>query len=165
MDSNIKKIALRMIPYGLYVLTSRSEDGQIAASTINWVSQASFEPPLISVCVKVDSNAYTIIKDSKIFALNTLGKDQGEIAYKFFKSLQPEGNSIGGESFRISESGTPLFDFCIASIECSVVGTLEKGDHSLILGEVTNASVNRSISGRPDDEILTLKDLGVFYGG
>ena len=37
------KTALRMIPYGLYVLTSESKDGRIAAATINWVTQASFK--------------------------------------------------------------------------------------------------------------------------
>ena len=42
MDANMKKTALRMIPYGLYVLTAESEDGKTAAATVNWVTQASF---------------------------------------------------------------------------------------------------------------------------
>jgi flavin reductase (DIM6/NTAB) family NADH-FMN oxidoreductase RutF len=47
------------------------------------------------------------------------------------------------------------------------VDTLEKGDHSIFLGEVVESGVNREISGRPDDEILALGDLGekTFYGG
>ena len=44
MDANEKKTALRMIPYGLYVLTAEDKGGRVAASTINWVTQASFEP-------------------------------------------------------------------------------------------------------------------------
>ena len=46
MDPAAKKTALRMIPYGLYVLTAENADGQTAAATVNWVTQASFEPPL-----------------------------------------------------------------------------------------------------------------------
>ena len=72
MDSQVKKSVLRMIPYGLYVLTSESKDGNIAAATINWVTQASFEPPLIAIGVKADSGAHEIIKESKVFALNYL---------------------------------------------------------------------------------------------
>ena len=35
MDANEKKQALRMIPYGLYVLAAESADGRVAASTVN----------------------------------------------------------------------------------------------------------------------------------
>ena len=49
MDPNAKKTTLRMIPYGLYVLTAAHPDGRVAAGTVNWVTQASFEPPLVAV--------------------------------------------------------------------------------------------------------------------
>ena len=45
MDPNVKKTTLRMIPYGLYVLTAADKGGKVAAGTVNWVTQASFEPP------------------------------------------------------------------------------------------------------------------------
>src|SRR5439155_9715356 len=76
MDPNAKKTTLRMIPYGLYVLTAAGKDGQVAAGTVNWVTQASFEPPLVAVGVKTDSHAHALIKDTKAFALNVLGKGQ-----------------------------------------------------------------------------------------
>jgi flavin reductase (DIM6/NTAB) family NADH-FMN oxidoreductase RutF len=49
MDANTKKTALRMIPYGLYVLTAKGQDDAVAAATVNWVTQASFAPPLVVV--------------------------------------------------------------------------------------------------------------------
>ena len=58
MDVNAKKTALRMIPYGLYVLTAANRSGQVAAATVNWVTQVAFEPPLVVVGVKVDSHAH-----------------------------------------------------------------------------------------------------------
>jgi len=47
------------------------------------------------------------------------------------------------------------------------MAAVEKDDHSLFVGEVVNAEVRQIPPGRPDDAILTLKDLGenVFYGG
>ena len=84
MDANAKKTALRMIPYGLYVLTAESPAG-ISAATVNWVTQASFAPPLVAVGVKVDSHAHSLIKESKTFALNVLGKGQQAMAFTFFK--------------------------------------------------------------------------------
>ena len=47
MDADAKKTALRMIPYGIYVLTGESKDGKVAASTVNWVTQTAFAPPLV----------------------------------------------------------------------------------------------------------------------
>ena len=38
MEPTARKTALRMIPYGLYVLTGEGSDGRIAASTVNWVT-------------------------------------------------------------------------------------------------------------------------------
>ena len=65
MDADAKKTALRMIPYGLYVLTAEGKDGKVAASTVNWVTQTAFQPPLVVVGVKADSGAHAIIKDSE----------------------------------------------------------------------------------------------------
>ena len=64
MDANAKKTALRMIPYGLYVLTAEARDGRVAAATVNWVTQASFEPPLVVVGVKVGSSPHTLSRAS-----------------------------------------------------------------------------------------------------
>ncbi|MEK9899308.1 MAG: flavin reductase family protein, partial [Rhodospirillaceae bacterium] len=36
-----------MIPYGIYVITAQTDGGAIAAATVNWMTQSSFDPPLI----------------------------------------------------------------------------------------------------------------------
>src|SRR5262250_983865 len=100
MDANAKKTALRMIPYGLYVLTAKGKDGAVAAATVNWVTQASFAPPLVVVGVKTDSGAHAIIKDSRAFALNILGKGQQGMAFTFFKPAKRDGQTISGAPFR-----------------------------------------------------------------
>jgi len=167
MDADAKKTALRMIPYGIYVLTSEGKDGKVAASTVNWVTQTAFQPPLVVVGVKTDSGAHAIIKDSKVFALNMLAKDQKGQAFTFFKPLEREGNSIGGEPFRKGSLGAPILEKAPAFVECQLVDTIEKGDHSIFVGEVKDAGVGVQPSGRPDDVILAMRDLGdkVFYGG
>ena len=78
MDPAAKKTALRMIPYGLYVLTAESQDGQIAAATVNWVTQASFEPPLVVVGVKTDSSAFGVIKASGACRASSCSRDTGK---------------------------------------------------------------------------------------
>jgi flavin reductase (DIM6/NTAB) family NADH-FMN oxidoreductase RutF len=167
MDANTKKTALRMIPYGLYVLTAEGKDGRVAASTVNWVTQTAFEPPLVVVGVKADSGAHSTIKESKAFALNILGKDQKDVAFTFFKPLERQGNTIGGQPFHSGSLGAPILERVPAFVECALVETVDRGDHSIFVGEVKDAGVATQPSGRPDDVTLTLKDLGdkIFYGG
>jgi len=96
-----------------------------------------------------------------------LGKGQQALAFKFFKSLEREGDTIGGEKFTRGTTGAPILASTIAAIECRLVETIERGDHSVFLGEVIDARVQQAPAGRADDATLILKDLGenVFYGG
>ena len=167
MDPAAKKTALRMIPYGLYVLTAQAKDGRVAAATVNWVTQVAFEPPLVVVGVKADSGAHEVIKESGEFALNVLGKGQQDQAFAFFKPVEREGDTIAGQSFRTEKTQAPILDCAAAWIECTLSETVEKGDHSVFIGEVVGAGVAQEPEGRPDDVTLRLKDLGekTFYGG
>ncbi len=166
MDLNEKKTVLRMIPYGLYVLTAANKD-QVAAGTVNWVTQASFQPPLVVVGVKADSFLHTIVQESGKFVLNVLGKEQQSLAFTFFKPAKREGNTISGEPFHAGVTGSPILDNCIGFAECTVVETVQKGDHTIVIGEVVNAGLNTELKGRADHATLLLGDLGenIFYGG
>lgn len=167
MDEAAKKTALRMIPYGIYVLTARGSDDSVAAATVNWVTQTSFKPPLVAVAVKADSGAHGIVKSSRAFALNVLGKGQQKLAFAFFKPASVEGDTISGEKFRAGSTGAPLLDNAAAFVECRVVNSVEGGDHTVFVAEVIEAGVAKAPSGRADDATLWMKELGdtVFYGG
>ena len=166
MDPNARKTALRMIPYGLYVLTA-AQDDRVAAATVNWVTQASFEPPLVAVGVKTDSHAHPLIKATKAFALNVLGKGQQAMAFTFFKPADKQGQTISGEPYRTGTTGAPILTNTPAYVECTLEATVEMGDHSVFVGRVVDAGLTKTPEGRADDATLWLKDLGdkVFYGG
>jgi flavin reductase (DIM6/NTAB) family NADH-FMN oxidoreductase RutF len=167
MDQDAKKTVLRMIPYGIYVLTADDDKGNVAAATVNWVTQTAFAPPLVVVGVKTDSGAYQIIKDKKTFALNMLGKDQKGAAFTFFKPTKLEDGKLSGQAVHKGTTGVPILDAAPAAVECRVTSIVEQGDHHIVVGEVVEAHLPKPISGRPDAAILEMKDLGdnVFYGG
>ena len=166
MDDDAKKTALRMIPYGIYIMTAEN-DGEVAAATVNWVTQTSFAPPLVVVGAKADSGAYTIAKAAGNFTLNMLGKGQQGMAFGFFKPATRDGESISGEPFTMGGNGAPVLDNAIASVQCKIVEIVEQGDHHILVGEVVDANVAKEPEGRADEAILEMKELGdnVFYGG
>jgi len=160
MDPEIKKQTLRLLTYGLYVLTAADGD-KVAAGTVNWLSQASFAPPLVMVGVKQASNVHRLIEQSGTFAVNILGTDQKEVASAFFGPSQVEGNCINGYAFEPGrETGAPLLTDLPAWFEARVTDAVKRGDHTVFVAEVINAGL-RDSAARP----LVMWDTGWFYGG
>ena len=103
-----KKTILRTIPYGLYVL-GVNHGGEDSAACINWVTQTSFDPPLVVMGVKKDSGAYALLKQGGKFALSFLESGQKDLAFAFFKPTSVEGNTINGAEFERGEhSNAPV---------------------------------------------------------
>jgi flavin reductase (DIM6/NTAB) family NADH-FMN oxidoreductase RutF len=167
MDADAKKTTLRMIPYGIYVMTADDGKGNVAAATVNWVTQTAFAPPLVVVGVKTDSGIYQIVKATRSFALNMLGKEHKGLAFTFFKPTKLEDGKLSGQAIRRGATGAPILADAPAAVECRVRTIIEEGDHHVVLGEVVEAHLAKPPAGRPDAAILEMKDLGdtVFYGG
>jgi flavin reductase (DIM6/NTAB) family NADH-FMN oxidoreductase RutF len=167
MNNDAKKTTLRMIPYGIYVLTADDGKGGIAAATVNFVTQSSFAPPLVVVGVKADSGAYQVVKAAGKFALNMLGKDQKALAFTFFRPADVKEGKLSGQAYRAGTTGAPILTEAPAAVECTVKTILAEGDHHIVIGEVIEAHLMKPPAGRPDAAILEMKDLGenVFYGG
>jgi flavin reductase (DIM6/NTAB) family NADH-FMN oxidoreductase RutF len=167
VNADAKKAVLRMIPYGIYVLTTDDGAGNLAASTVNWVTQSAFAPPLVVVGVKADSGTYKALKTAQTFALNMLGKDQKALAFTFFRPADLSDGKISGQAYRKGITGAPLLVDAPGALECRVTAVIEQGDHHIVVGEVVEAHLSKPFAGRPDAAILEMKDLGdnVFYGG
>lgn len=160
LDQQAKKTALRAINYGLYVLTAKHGD-ELAAAGVNWLTQASFEPPLVVVAVKADNDSHRLIEASGVFAVNVLGKDQLEIGKAFFRTSTVEGDTINGYRFEPApETGCPLIVDLPYWFECRVTDKVARGDHTVFVGETVGAGVR-------DDSVipLVLRDTGMNYGG
>jgi len=167
MDEQAKKTALRMIPYGIYVLTAGSKDGNVAAATVNWVTQTSFAPPLLALGVKTDSGVYALGREKGKMVLNMLGKGQQGPAFTFFKPAEYADGKLSGEPVKWAANGAPILENAPAAVELKLLQVVELGDHHTFIAEVTGVHLNKPIEGRPDDAVLHMKDLGekVFYGG
>ena len=159
MNEDAKKKLLRWIPHALYVLTSKT-GGQITASTVSWVTQASLKPPMVAVGLKKDSHTFDVVKHAQSFVLNFLGTGQKDVAQKFFKHVEVEGNHLGGELFQESPVlKHPVFPKMAGFVECRMVGTVDKGDHAVVVAEVIEAECG------PLEGPLLLSSTGWHYGG
>ena len=158
LDLDAKKTLLRKIPHGLFVCGVCDGD-DVNGFTASWVTQGSFDPPLVVMGVRADSTSHGIIEKTGRFSLNVLRADQKDLAAVFFKPQKAIGGRFEAAPFQLGELGLPLLDDAIGGIECELVGQIKHGDHTVFVGEVKTA---RLIA---DGDALTLSSTGWNYGG
>jgi len=169
MNAAAKQTVLRHFAYGLYALTVKRE-GDEHGVTANWVSQASFEPPMVVVAVESTSRMIEMIRDAHHFAISVFHEGQRDVAEKLGRGPGGAGGAGGawGASPKLKGiktkpgpvSGAPVLADALGWVECRVVATLPSGDHTLVLGEVVEAGVEHE-GARP----LTLQASGLTYTG
>ena len=157
-DLEAKKTLLRKIPHGLFICGVR-EDDEINGFTASWVTQGSFEPPLVVMAVRSEGSSHGIIQRTKKFSLNILREDQKDLAAVFFKPQKALGGRFESAPFKFGELGLPLLEEAIGSVECELVGQIEHGDHTVFVGEVKSANLIA------DGNALNLDQTGWSYGG
>ena len=158
LDLDAKKTLLRKIPHGLFICGVREGD-EVNGFTASWVTQGSFQPPLVVMGVRADSTSHGIIERTGCFSLNVLRADQKDLAAVFFKPQKAMGGRFEAAPFQEGELGLPLLDDAIGGVECSVIGQLKHGDHTVFVGEVKSARL------LADGEALNLASTGWNYGG
>ena len=153
-----KRTVLRQLTYGLYVVTVAAGDER-GAFTANWLSQASFDPPLVMVSVERDSHSLPLIRQAGRFAVNVLETGQRELAGHFGKKARHVGDKLAGIPHHQSPSGQPILDQALGYVVCAVSGELDAGDSVIVLGEVVEARVLR------EGEPLTMREAGFRHAG
>jgi len=141
---------------GIYVLTVKCDDilnGMIAS----WVTQVSYEPPLILVAVHPNRYSHNLMKKSEAFALHVLDKSQKEML-KRFKGPDPEKKFID-LSWETKKTGAPILEDCMSWFELQVKEHHNPGNHTLFIGEVINSGVNS-----PGTPLCTLEYDGMYIG-
>ncbi len=158
MDEALKKEALRLFTYGLYAVTT-GDATQWNAFTANWVSQVSFDPPLIVVSVENASVSLPLIRRTGHFAVNIYSADQRDLAGLLGKSLARHPEKLNGLRTGTGATGCPVLLDTEAWVECHVESEMAAGDSTLVLGRVVGADVLRR------DEPLTMLAAGFKHAG
>lgn len=151
---------LRSFTYGVHVATASAGD-LVGAGTITWLSQASFNPPLIMFGVKVDSKLHAAIEQSGFVAVHVVPEGKKEIAAAFLRPTRIEGGRINGFDFEPGPfSGAPILKDLPMWFEAKVTDIVKRGDHSVFVAELVSCGV-RDEDARP----LALRETGWSYGG
>lgn len=134
VDQQAFKEALRGWASGVTVVTSRSGD-KAHGMTVSAFSSVSVDPPLVLVCANQSSATHAMIEEGGVFAVNILAAHQQDISH-IFASSKHEGTRLQQVSWSDGETGAPLIDEAVASLECRVASTHREGSHTIYVGHV-----------------------------
>ncbi len=158
MDPATKKQALRLFTYGLYIVMC--DDGEKAnAFTANWLTQVSFEPPLLAVSVENNTKSLPMILQSGKFTVNVLRSGQRELAGALGKSALKQPNKLDGIAYSIPTAGYPILHDALAWVACDVREAVKAGDSTVIIAEVIDVGI--LAEGQP----LTMNEAGFRHAG
>ena len=116
----------------LSIVTTKKEE-LAGAMLASWVSQATFNPPGITVAVAKERAIESLLHTGNNFVLNILQEGKHIPLMKhFLKPFSPGEERFEGVETEIATNGCPILKDALAYIECNIANRMECGDHWLL---------------------------------
>jgi flavorubredoxin/flavin reductase (DIM6/NTAB) family NADH-FMN oxidoreductase RutF len=130
--------AIGRVVGSLCVATLVRGDTKMAVLT-SWVSQATFNPPGLTVALPKELVEGTLDHAGDQFVLNVLR--EGGSLRRHFQKLVPGADPFENVAVEVTRSGAPALQEALAYLECTVQNRLDCGDHWLVYAVVNQGRV------------------------
>lgn len=132
---------LGRVPSGIFILTIGT--GSRATGMLSsWVMQAGFEPPMVSVGIKLGRYVCDWLTAGEPFVLNLVGESQTHFLKHFGKGFAPGEPAFEGLDFTHCARGVRILKDCLGYMECEPVRHVDSGDHRIFLANVVRGKLN-----------------------
>jgi flavin reductase (DIM6/NTAB) family NADH-FMN oxidoreductase RutF len=132
---------LGRIPSGIYILTVGT--GPRATGMLSsWVMQAGFEPPMVSVAVKLGRYVCDWLTQGQPFVLNIVGDSQTKLMKHFGNGFEPGEPAFEGLEITHCARGVPILKSALGHLECEPVRHIDTGDHRIFLAKVVRGKLH-----------------------
>lgn len=121
--------ALGRIVGSLSIVTTQREELK-GAMVASWVSQATFNPPGLTIAVAKERAIESLLPIGSNFVLNILEEGKNiELMKHFLKPFAPGEDRFVNINWDTADNGSPILTDALAYLECEVKNRLECGDH------------------------------------
>jgi len=138
-DSDFDPV-LGRVTSGIYVLTAGSGD-RATGMLASWVMQAGFEPPMVTVAVKLGRYVTDWITAGEPFVLNVVAEKQFELLKHFGRGFEPDELAFEGLEISHCPRGVPVLTDCLGHLECEPTSHVDSGDHRIFLARVVRGAL------------------------
>lgn len=126
---------LGRVPSGIYILTIGT-GSRATGMLASWVMQAGFEPPMVSVAVRLGRYVCDWLTEGQPFVLNLVGEEQKEFLKHFGKGFEPGAPAFEGVAISHCARGVPILNTALGHLECEPAGYTDSGDHRVFLAKI-----------------------------
>jgi len=126
---------------GVTVVTMRNGNAYHGLTVSSFCS-LSLQPPLVLVCIDRRYISHELIANAGVFAVNMLAEDD-EALSSHFASREPD--KFATVAHHLGQTGVPVLDTALATLECQLVHQYPGGDHSIFVGEVIAANARDDV--------------------
>ncbi len=144
IDRNIKQ-GLGQMMHGVQVVGCVDSTVQPIvqrAYTSHWVSQVSFDEPIVMVSISPRHDSFPIIEKSGLLSVSILAGDQISQG-QYFSYPGRKFRYVAPEYLESWMDGLPIVVDCIAALRCEVENLLDLQDHRLLFARVTDVKPGR----------------------
>ncbi|OWY69361.1 flavin oxidoreductase [cyanobacterium TDX16] len=137
--SNVEQAVGRIVG-SLCVVTTKKHEEISSAMLASWVSQATFNPPGLTIAVAKDRAIESMLHSGDKLILNVLAEGR-QLRKHFMKSFAPGEDRFANVATETSENGCPILTDALAYLECTVNNRMEAGDHWIVYAIADNGKV------------------------
>lgn len=131
---------LGRLPSGIFILTIGT-GARATGMLASWVMQAGFEPPMVSMAVKLGRYVCDWVGEGQPFVLNLVGESQTNLLKHFGKGFEPGMPAFEGLSISHCARGVPVLSDAIGHMECEPVRHVDSGDHRIFLAKIVRGKL------------------------
>ena len=141
ISSNDFKQVMRRWASTVTVITTKTDD-LIYGLTATAFSSLAAEPPEVFVSVYRKTRTHPLIVKSGIFCVNFLAPTMAHVSDRFAGRV-PDEERFAGLTHHTEATGAPVLDDAIAFLDCKLVHAFEAADHTIFIGSVQAARVQK----------------------
>jgi 3-hydroxy-9,10-secoandrosta-1,3,5(10)-triene-9,17-dione monooxygenase reductase component len=139
IDSQELRQVMGHFATGVTVITTKDVFGTPYGLTANAFMSLSLDPPLVLISVDKAAQCYACFDASKVFVVNFLSEGQEEVSRRFAtKGI----DKFAGLQWSEACNGAAILDGVIGYVACTVRQTHDGGDHTIIVGEISDAGAS-----------------------
>lgn len=134
---------LGRIPSGIFILTigtGTRATGMLAS----WVMQAGFDPPMVSVAVRLGRYVCDWLTEGQPFVLSVVSESQTNLLKHFGKGFEPGASAFQGIAISHCARGVPILSDALGYLECEPAGHVDSGDHRVFLAKIARGRMINS---------------------
>jgi flavin reductase ActVB len=140
VDADAYREALSSFASGVTLVTTRDATGRAWGFTASAFSALSVDPPLVLVCIDRRANCYPAFMQARSFAIQIMQPEHEAAARRFASKVD---DKFGDLPFVNGPLDLPVLSRALAVLACRRMRRQTVGDHTILIGQVEVASVQK----------------------